>query len=500
MGKRKQSPAPPPAVVESPAFWFGFEVAWAKLVAGRTILFALLAIDALLAIRHAPRYGAGGFNVAQLPFLDGLGPTRVSYAIGQLLLADLFVLAACGVATRFAVPCATAIYAWLYFGSQLDSYQHHYLVSLLLLIACFVPWQRPASATAATPVRTWALRLFLVQLGILYLWAAISKMDRAWLDGHALGMQILPQPDRLIDLRALLDGRLSITKLAKLVLMTELTLAFTVWLRPTWPVIAPIGILFHLGIVFTGLEIGLFAWIMIGVYAFVIPDRVWVGLAELPPSRIAIRMFGRLGRALEGRAGVVVGGVGCVLALVLATVSRFDHAVAVGVAMLVVAIALAAIWRRPRAIAWLGIAQVIATLAWLAVDRETTVVVDYYRFWGGSSRRLGNLGDAEAAYRRLIEVAPDDDTGHYQLGRVLLPTDSTGGLEELHAAQRVAPDRARAFVAEARWLVNQHRAAEASAKAAAALAAEPTSPEARQLVDQLAGRKTAPVPVDRDDP
>src|SRR3569623_3614377 len=120
---------PPP---EQPAFWFGFEVAWAKLAVGRVVLFGLLALDALLQIRHAPRYGAGGFNAAQLPFLDALGPTRVSYGVGELINAYLLTLAAFGVATRWVLPPAAAIYAWLNFGSQLASYQHHYLVSMIL--------------------------------------------------------------------------------------------------------------------------------------------------------------------------------------------------------------------------------------------------------------------------------------------------------------------------------------------------------------------------------
>src|SRR3954471_19925088 len=117
---------------EQPAFWFGFDVAWLKLLVFRVVFFGMLAIDALLQIRHAPRYGAGGFNVAQLPFLDSIGPTRGSYEVAQLISAYLFVLAALGVATRFVLPVVTTIYAWLYFTSQLDGYQHHYLVALLL--------------------------------------------------------------------------------------------------------------------------------------------------------------------------------------------------------------------------------------------------------------------------------------------------------------------------------------------------------------------------------
>ena len=46
-----------------------------------------------LQIRHAPRYGAGDFNVANLGFLDSLGPGRVGYTIGQLVILTRPVIA-----------------------------------------------------------------------------------------------------------------------------------------------------------------------------------------------------------------------------------------------------------------------------------------------------------------------------------------------------------------------------------------------------------------------
>src|SRR5947209_13493054 len=103
----EHKPAPAPAAAaqspkpkaQSPSFWFSFSVPWAKLAAGRVVLFGLLAIDALLQIRHAPRYGAGGFNVGQLPIFDAHGPSRGSYEVCELINAYLFVLVACGVGT-----------------------------------------------------------------------------------------------------------------------------------------------------------------------------------------------------------------------------------------------------------------------------------------------------------------------------------------------------------------------------------------------------------------
>lgn len=484
------SPSPAPS---APAFWFGFEVSRAKLAIGRVLLFGILSLDSLLQLRHAPRYGAGDFNVAHLPFLDALGPTRWSFESAQLVVAYLLVLAAFGVATRLALPIATALYAWLYFGSQLDSYQHHYLVALVLLVACFIPWERPPDAGPRTRVRTWALRLLLVQLGIMYFWAAVSKMNGAWLDGSALSQQLHGPVRHLIAWKLpLVHVAVGMATASKLVLATELTLAVTIWIPRAWHIAAPLGILLHLGILASSLDIGLFAWIMLALYAFVVPDPVWIALAELAPIR-ALRTAIRDTRArLDAGARWLIGGLGTIAALVLAARCRLPHALAVAAVVLAVggvaALATVLRHRQPR-IAALGLASVLAVGAWLAVDRKTTVIVDYYRFWGGASRRLGDRTTSERAYRTLTEVAPDDGNGHFQLARLLLERGADDdALTQLHAAERLEPHRARAYLLDARWLAEHHRRGDAIAKAEAAVAAEPGDRTARRLLELLRRR------------
>jgi hypothetical protein len=469
---------------DEPAFWFGFEVSWAKLALGRFVLFGLLALDALLQIRHAPRYSAGGFNVAQIPLLDGLGPSRGSYAVCELINAWLFTLAAVGVATRWVVPPAAAIYAWLYFGSQLDSYQHHYLVSLILLCACFVPWQRPRDATPTTRVATWALRLILVELAIMYLWAAISKMNAAWVDGRTLSTQIIGP------MRHVVDATVGVPLASKLVIVVELTLAALVWQPRFWKIAAPLGIAFHVGILFSGLEIGLFAWLMIAIYMFVVPDRVWTTLATTGPIAAVRNAFATATRRVDGAAGWFVWMLGATLGTVFAMLARFEYAGRVGVLALVAMIAGSgyAIVRAPEArrLTAIGLAHLAAMTLWLVTDRASTVAIDYYRFWGGTSRRLGDLAMAERAYRELVDAAPDEPTGHFQLGRMLLAQQkSDEALAHLHEAERLSPHDARPFVVEARWLAGHGRNAEAAAKAREATLADPNDKDARDLLDSL---------------
>jgi hypothetical protein len=495
-GTRTEAPAkpapdtrPPP---REPAFWFGFEVTWAKLTVARIVLFSLLAIDAFLQIRHAPRYGAGDFNVGHFPLLDGIAPGRSGYEVGQLLETYLFVLAALGIATRLVLPIAAALYAWLYFGSQLDSYQHHYLVALLVALACFVPWQRPPDATPATPVRTWAIRLILVQLGIMYLWAAISKMDPAWASGRTLGGQLTGA------IRTAIDGTLGIQAAAILVIAVELVLAATVWLRPAWKIAAPLGLLLHLGIAQSGLEIGLFAYLMLALYLLVLPDAVFLWLADAPPVRSLRAALHRLARstswalwALALAAGI---GAGALL--------RLEHGLlaALLASSIPLSLAIRALLRGRAPAASLGAAHLAAIALWLVADRASSVAVDYYKFWAGSQRRLGNPAAAEYAYRRLVDVAPDLELGHYYLGRILT-TDGRGdeGVAHLREAQRLEPGLARAWMAEARWLASQGKHADAVAKARQAAFAEPSNREARTLLETLTANRPAPAGSSEDD-
>lgn len=470
------------------SWWFDFELDRRHVALFRFAFFAVLAVDAFLQVSHAPRYGAGDFNVPHFGWLPLPAPSRGAMLAIDLTLAYLFAMAALGVATRVVVPLATLLACYAYYSSQLDSYQHHYLVALVLVIACFVPWQRRDDAVPETRIRTWAVRLLLVQLGILYLWAAISKMSPAWLDGRTITGQITGS------LRSVIEETVGFKAAARFALITELVLAVVVWIRPAWFIALPLGIAFHLGILMSGLEIGLFAYLMLGFYVLVIPDRALVWIANLGPLR-AIRSAIRAVRLGNPVAAGIALAVGLALGLVLARFTRFHSATVAAVGLSVVPIAMIAVSRlrgRPPVVPWLAFAHVVAIALWLVVDRTTTSVVDYYRFWGGNARRLGEPAVAQAAYRRLVEIAPDEPNGHYQLGRLLLDgPDEEAGLRELREAQRLEPLRARAWIAEAQWLIKKGRRAEAIEKVQEAVYSEPTHQPARDLFESLTGKKPA---------
>jgi hypothetical protein len=119
----------------------------APFAACRAFLFSRLflvvvALDTwMLMIGHAGRYGVDGFNVAHFAWLDRIAPLPTAgLYVGVLLLAGLLALAiALGGTHRVALAALFGLYTFSWAMSMLDSYQHHYFVSSVLLCLVFFP-------------------------------------------------------------------------------------------------------------------------------------------------------------------------------------------------------------------------------------------------------------------------------------------------------------------------------------------------------------------------
>lgn len=429
--------------------WFDVELSWATWVAFRVVFFSLHAVDAVLQLRHAPRYGAGGFNVSQLPFDLIPAPTRTVLCFVYGALAIVFALCACGVAMRALVPLAAALYGYAYFASQLDSYQHHYLMFLVLVLLALVP-SAPTrvDGVGRARLRSWALRLVLIQLGVLYLWAAIAKLDPAWLDGTLLKLQAGVGPDGAVRsgsrLFAWAVGAFGVAALAIGVLAVEFTLAATVWVRRLWFVALPLGVGLHVGIELIDLDIGLFSYFMIGTYLLLVPDRVTdaaaaaLARATAPLARIPTTVL------------IAVGGVGAALGLIV--IARHPlpllGVAAVGAALFA-GLVVAARSAGPRAIGRRLLACALAAAVTPTVLATTDVAADHFRTWAGASRRLG-LPSERAAYEGLLAVDPSSEYAHFYLGRLEhVAGRYDAAVAHFVAAQKSAPTRERSYLAEA---------------------------------------------------
>ena len=142
--------------------------------------FALLAYDLwLISLSHAPRYGAGDFNVSHIEWIDILFATPTPLTIGALYLAcgSLSLWVAIGLTSKLGVFLCALTYCFSYFWSQADSYQHHYLLCLCLILFIGEPWKSKNNLI---------LKALMWQMSLIYGWTALAKCEPVWLSGETL--------------------------------------------------------------------------------------------------------------------------------------------------------------------------------------------------------------------------------------------------------------------------------------------------------------------------
>lgn len=303
----------------------------------------IVAFDVWLTrLAHGGRYGAGGFNVAHFAWLDAIQP-EVSPAlyVGVCTLTGLlcFVLALAPRPPRWLLAVALLLHTWSWAMSMLDSYQHHYLLSLVLLALVFFPRLRaedalgtPAPAAApptstkkkkkerkapgperprllapAPAVAAWAYVVLAASIAIVYSYTAYSKTSEEWLAGAAMqrvlslgpdGLPIGGRPDPIGPVRALaatfgIEGDRLWWLIGHSVVVVQMIcaagyllapfrdVARSRWTRAFFGLALLTVLAFHLGAEQLDLKIGWFSWYMI-LYGlvFLLPERVLVVLAR----------------------------------------------------------------------------------------------------------------------------------------------------------------------------------------------------------------------------
>lgn len=168
----------------------------------RKLVLLVLAFDVLKThLAPAWRYGAGDFNVPHFAWMEALPrPTNSAY-VGMLFLVAVGSL----VGALFPRPprvlfgVLAVAYTWGWSCSMLDSYQHHYLLGLVLLAFAFIPsfdsrdlFGGEASPTGRLPhglvprVHALGFTLLTSVCAVVYAFTARSKMEPEWLSGDAM--------------------------------------------------------------------------------------------------------------------------------------------------------------------------------------------------------------------------------------------------------------------------------------------------------------------------
>ena len=179
---------------------------------------------------HGGRYGVGGFNVAHFAWLEAIQPAITpALQVGVVVLTGALcvTLALASRPPRWLIAIAFVLHSWTWAMSMLDSYQHHYLLSLVLFTMIFFPRlsaedallaprgheakvlagaagvaskkkkkkdpahesvkKHPRSLLDPFPMTSaWGYVLLAASIAVVYAYTAYSKTDPEWLTGAAL--------------------------------------------------------------------------------------------------------------------------------------------------------------------------------------------------------------------------------------------------------------------------------------------------------------------------
>ncbi len=212
--------------------------------------------------------------------------------IGLYLHFLVLGLAALGIALGVASRLSAAIFflgfSYVFLLEQARYLNHFYLVVLLSGILACVPadlafsidaWRRRERRAAPA----WALALLRTQIGLVYFYAGVAKLNADWLRGEPLGLWLAARRGIPV-----LGPLLSLDWMPLLFSYGGLLLDLLAWPLLGWkrtrPYAFAVVLLFHLtnASVF---DIGIFPWLMIAATTlFFDPSwpRRWLGLAPIP--------------------------------------------------------------------------------------------------------------------------------------------------------------------------------------------------------------------------
>lgn len=430
-------------------YWFGPVAAIRPYVLERAILF-LLALDAWVQfVPHGGRYGVGAFNVAHFAWLDAIQPLpSPALHVGlMLIVGGLAWVIACTGGNRWLRVLLLILYTYGWAMSRLDGYQHHYLLSLLLLAFVFFPRLQAADLLDAgvSRVCAWAYVLVAANVAIVYIFAAVTKTEAVWASGAVL-RQITQSSqwfqyvwswvrktglgdDTLWELIARAVALMQILIAVAYVVVVRSDASRARWVRLlAWgALVAAVG--FHGSLLLFTIDIRWFSFYMIAIaVAFFLPEaalRGIVGLATFPFRAVAQRTgrwrtlspassprsaTGLRTVAIALSASSIVALVGLHLDLLGATAAGLIGGGALAVVGLV-----AALRNNPEPARHAAIAAAAGALVLGAAVHVLPVRFEYYLYVVADLQRRGDAGQVLAAYEKAEPYAPRGQSRQRQI-------------------------------------------------------------------------------------
>jgi hypothetical protein len=378
----------------------------------------------LLHVAVGGRYGAGGFGVAHFEWLDAVQPLPTpDVYVGLMMIIGILaltsVLADLG---RWARALVAISYTYGWAMSLHDSFQHHYFITLALVLLIFFPRRRSQRSSV------WAYRLLGATVAIMYAYAATAKLNTAWLGGHVIASfsgGIVRWLGPSIESVGIPSSAVSIAVGAGVVI-AELFMSFAYltvpWLTANrrvdrvvlWVALAG-ALALHVGVEFLmQLRIGWFSYYMtIFAVVYFLPSPV-VGRISAALGGIGSRVARDATRAMVVVAGVprpslVLAAVVGVLGIIVGSALELPGSRVVG--LLVGGTAscggVVGLVRRYRtdALRCVGAMGTAAALMWFAIEHSQVRFL-YHGYVAADLKQRGDLAGAFDAIERARRYAP----------------------------------------------------------------------------------------------
>lgn len=393
---------------------------YSALIFLRFGFFTLLAYDLwTISLGHAPRYGVADFNTAHFSWLDSLAPTPnvTSISIVYLVTGTLALWTAVGILGQAGVIACAGMYSFCYFWSQADSYQHHYLLCLILFVFIGMPWRasKRASSTAEPKTAQSSLNALMFQMAVIYGFTALAKCDGAWLSGETL-KQTIGRPE----IREIVEATGSSFGLApeEMYRISAWGIMLGEWFAALAFLLAPLRSFaffvvpwFHIGVEWVGFDIELFSYYMLLLNLTLLsPSRFWTGLDKLSERVWPLREPHRSPEAhFSAQTLVQYSFPPIITAFALSSllIEETHPSWIYGAVFVSLILGIKRVHRQPITSSLWVISVLFVSISLTAGVKHLNdggFRFDYYRMWGGDLQRRGELKKAYEIYRKANQA------------------------------------------------------------------------------------------------
>jgi hypothetical protein len=290
--------------VDPKALWKAWRALWSgkcdarPLACYRMVWAAAACLQMLSDGNRAGNYSSGLYHVPLLPWVAPIEAEQVE-TLARLSIAA----AACaflGIFARWAIALFVGLQGYLFVSDLLLFRNHVYLLLLtgciLALSPCDDVWSLSRwligqrSQSRSRFIRRWPSQMIKGQMLVVYAWAALNKLNGAFLSGWVLETELayflpksligalleLVSPHAAEGIAESLTSPAVSASVAIVVVLLELIVGVGLAIPRTRRMAVFLGMGLHLGIALT-MNVFVFTALMLGSYVLFLPPRRWNG-------------------------------------------------------------------------------------------------------------------------------------------------------------------------------------------------------------------------------